>query len=74
MFVPVESVGVHCPVKLYSMKNCPAILPVYFPCGFSKAQDFRFGLTAAPLISWFNVDGTDVENDGTRLLPVRFVV
>lgn len=32
-----------------------------------KAQDFRFGLTASPLISWFNVAGTDVENDGSRL-------
>ncbi|HPE96586.1 MAG: PorT family protein [Chitinophagales bacterium] len=38
-----------------------------FLAGSVKAQDFRFGLTAAPLISWFNVDGTDVENDGTRL-------
>jgi hypothetical protein len=33
----------------------------------ASAQDFRCGLTASPLISWYNVAGTDIENDGSRL-------
>ena len=30
------------------------------------AQKFRFGLTASPMFTWFKVDGTSVESDGSR--------
>jgi hypothetical protein len=33
----------------------------------SQAQDFRFGLTASPVISWFSVNGTDVKSEGPKL-------
>jgi hypothetical protein len=33
----------------------------------SFAQDFRLGLTASPVVSWFSIDGSDVESDGPRL-------
>jgi hypothetical protein len=32
-----------------------------------EAQEFRLGLTASPVISWFNTNGNDVDSDGPRL-------
>ncbi|MBC8172424.1 MAG: PorT family protein [Chitinophagales bacterium] len=32
-----------------------------------SAQEFRFGLTASPMFHWLSVDGTQYENDGTRV-------
>jgi opacity protein-like surface antigen len=35
--------------------------------GTAIAQEFRFGLTASPLFSWFRVGGEEVESDGPRI-------
>ncbi len=31
-----------------------------------KAQDYRFGVYASPLISWFSPDVSEIENEGAR--------
>ncbi|MFN3939823.1 MAG: porin family protein [Chitinophagales bacterium] len=42
---------------------CLALLTAYSV----NAQNFRFGLTASPVLSWFSVAGSDIESDGVRL-------
>jgi len=36
------------------------------PCRISVAQDYRYGIYTAPLISWFRTDVEDVSNKGAR--------
>lgn len=42
---------------------CLALLTAYSV----YAQNFRFGLTASPVLSWFGVAGSDIESDGVKL-------
>jgi opacity protein-like surface antigen len=42
------------------------LLPL-FTAMQAEAQEFRLGLTASPVISWFSANGNDVDSDGPRL-------
>ena len=50
------------------MKKIVCLIAIICAFRFSaQAQDFRFGLTASPLFSWFGVGGSELESDGPRL-------
>ncbi len=50
------------------MKKIVVILFLSLLTGYSvSAQNFRFGLTASPLFSWFGIGGDDVQSDGVKL-------
>ena len=50
------------------MKKIVVIITLSLLTTFSlTAQNFRFGLTASPLLSWFGVSGDDVQSDGVKL-------
>lgn len=50
------------------MKKIVVILFISLLTGYSvTAQNFRFGLTASPLISWFGISGDDLKSDGVKI-------
>ncbi|NSW95480.1 MAG: PorT family protein [Bacteroidales bacterium] len=49
------------------MKNAlPVLILVLLKTGTVNSQDFRFGIYANPVISWFGTDVSDVKNEGAR--------
>lgn len=50
------------------MKKIVVVITLTLLTGYTViAQNFRFGLTASPVFSWFGVGGNEIENDGLKL-------
>ena len=50
------------------MKKLPLLLAFVVALNLAHGQtDFRFGLTASPLMSWNNADAQTIDSDGSNL-------
>ncbi len=53
-------------IKSTGRRRIILLLTALLPAGLLLAQDYRYGIYTAPVISWFRTDVEDVSNKGAR--------
>jgi len=53
-------------IKSTGRRRIILLLTALLPAGLIMAQDYRYGIYTAPVISWFRTDVEDVSNKGAR--------